>query len=44
LMTEFKTKGLKQQEKVREIERRAKALAEAWDKIKGLVKEEDTKA
>jgi len=36
LMTEFKTKGLKQQEKIHEIERRAKALAEAWNRIKEL--------
>jgi len=34
LMAEFKTKGLKQHEKVHEIERHAKALAEAWQRIK----------
>jgi len=45
LMTEFKTKGMKQQEKVHEIERRTKALAEAWNRIKGLAKGVvDTKA
>jgi len=45
LMTEFKTKGLKQQEKLHEIERRAKALAEAWNRIKKLAKGvEDTEA
>jgi len=45
LMTEFQTKGLKQQEKASEIERRAKALAEAWARIKELSKgAEDTKA
>jgi len=45
LLTEFKTKGLQENEKINEIERRAKALAEAWNRIKGLAKgEEDTKA
>jgi hypothetical protein len=45
LVTEFKTKGLKQNDKLYEIERRAKALAEAWQRIKELAKEaEDTKA
>jgi len=45
LMTEFKTKGLKQNDKLYEIERRAKALAEAWQRMKELAKEEeDTKA
>jgi hypothetical protein len=45
LMTEFKTKGLKKNDKLYEIERRAKALAEAWKRMKELTKEEeDTKA
>jgi len=45
LMTEFKTKGLKQQVKLHEIERRAKALAEAWKRMKEMVKvAEDSKA
>jgi len=45
LMTEFKTKGLKKNDKLYEIERRAKALAEAWRRMKELAKEEeDTKA
>jgi len=45
LMTEFKTKGLKQNDKLYEIERRAKALVEAWQRIKEAAKEaEDTKA
>ncbi len=39
LMTEFKTKGLKQNDKLYEIEKRAKALAEAWNRIKKLEKE-----
>jgi hypothetical protein len=38
LMTEFKTKGLKKNDKLFEIERRAKVLAEAWNRIKGLAK------
>ncbi|MBO3804029.1 MAG: hypothetical protein JTT11_09220 [Candidatus Brockarchaeota archaeon] len=45
LMAEFKTKGLKRSEKLREIERRAKALAEAWSRVKELSKgEADAKA
>jgi hypothetical protein len=40
LMSKFKTKGQKQQEKIHEIERRAKALAEAWNRIKELAKED----
>jgi len=45
LMTEFRVKGLKQIEKVQEIERRAKALAEAWNIIKEQEKGAgDTKA
>jgi len=45
LMTEFKTKGLKRNDKLYEIERRTKALAEAWRRMKELTKEEeDTKA
>jgi len=45
LMTEFKTKGLKQNTKLYEIERRAKALAGAWQRVKELTKEaEDMKA
>jgi len=45
LMTEFKTKGLKQNDRLYEIERRAKALAEAWQRMKEAAKEaEDTKA
>jgi len=43
LMTEFKTKGLKQNDKLYEIERRAKALAEAWKRIKEG-ESEDSKA
>jgi len=43
LVTEFKTKGLRQHEKVYEIERHARALAEAWNRMKELAKE-DTKA
>jgi hypothetical protein len=40
LMTEFKTKGLKRNDKLYEIERRAKALAEAWRRMKELAKED----
>jgi len=36
LVTEFKTKGLRSYEKVYEIERHAKALAEAWKRIKEI--------
>ena len=45
LVSKFETKGLRRQEKVFEIEKRAKALAEAWRRIKELAKgAEDTKA
>jgi len=45
LMTEFNTKGNRQQVKLHEIERRAKALAEAWKRMKEMVKvAEDSKA
>jgi len=44
LMTEFKTKGLKQNDKLHEMERRARGLAEAWKRIKEMAKvAEDSK-
>lgn len=38
MVTEFKTKGLRPYGKLYEIERHAKALAEAWNRIKELAK------